>query len=381
MSTIFHEGRKILRLSLNNNHNLAEIADLLHFRISGSKYKDGLGQFFLLPNIEHLSETTGFGLTVCKKHLKELEKNGFIRRVKLRCYDNAVRTKIYITEKFKNIMSTIANLKCRGLLKNTTLNDNAIKDNKQSHINVGISVKLSTKQSNATITSDYPDQTHSDESEKTHSDESFIKEETIKEHNIVKQVIDFKKYSNKTKQSNLIDITNTPNFTTDTKIKPEITDNQINAISEAAEEYKIDPCELFDSVMESLDRAGGLFDNYNQLLATSINKQLASQLDQQTKENVRGECKYDIDFNSTELADDDRLEELDKSQQYAIEHNLKYLQKFKGKQFDMSEMKQWVSHSLICGYKGLGFKKAIRCIVKSIKDDKYTRPWSLHAKY
>jgi uncharacterized protein with gpF-like domain len=130
-----------------------------------------------------------------------------------------------------------------------------------------------------------------------------------------------------------------------------------------------------------LDRAGGLFDNYNELLATSVNKQLASRIDQQTKENVREQCKYDIDFNSTELANDDRLEKLDKSQEYAIENNLKYLQKFKGKQFDMIEMKQWVSHSLACGYKGLGFKKAIRCIVKSIKDDKYTRPWSLKPNY
>ena len=373
MSTIFHEGRKLLRLSLNNNHNLAEIADLLHFRISGSKYKDDLGQFFLLPNIEHLSDTTGFGSSMCKKHLKELEMNGFIKRVKLRCYDNAVRLKIYLTSKFKKLMDEISNLKVNGLLSNTPTND-AKQTNKESNV----SSKPKDSLSGTSKQADWSDIAESDKSDIA---ESFIKEQTIKENNIVKPVIDFKNNSNETEQSNLIDISKTPNFTNDSEIKNEITDNQINAISETAEEYKINPSELFDSVMESLDRAGGLFNNYNELLAASINKQLAIQLDEQTKENVRDQCKYDIDFNSTELANDDRFEELDKSQQYAVEHNLKYLQKFKGKQFDMTEMKQWVSHSLTCGYKGLGFKKAIRCIVKAIKDDRYTRPWSLKVSY
>jgi len=373
MSTIFHEGRKLLRLSLNNNHNLAEIADLLHFRISGSKYKDDLGQFFLLPNIDHLSDTTGFGASMCKKHLKDLEKNGFIKRIKLRCYDNAVRLKIYITSKFKKLMDEISNLKVNGLL-NSNLTNNTKQTNKEVY-NTSRSTKTQAETSKDADWSDIA------ESDKSDIAESFIKEQTIKEHNIVKPVIDFKNNLNETKQSNLIDITNTPNFTTDTEIKTDITDNQINAISETAEEYKVDPCKLFDSVMESLDRAGGLFDNYNQLLATSINKQLAMQIDEQVRENVRGQCKYNIDFNSTELANDDRLDELDKSQQYAIEHNLKYLQNFKGKRFDMTEMKQWVSHSLTCGYKGLGFKKAIRCIVRAIKDDKYTRPWSLKSVY
>jgi DNA-binding MarR family transcriptional regulator len=373
MSTIFHEGRKILRLSLNNNHNLAEVADLLHFRISGSKYKDGLGQFFLLPNIDHLSDTTGFGSSMCKKHLKELEESGFIKKVRQRCYDNAVRLKIYLTKKFKKIMEEISNLKVNGLL-NKSVTPKIKQTNNESNNEL-------ESTNNCIKISKHADWSDIAESDKSDVAESYIKEQTIKEHNIVKPVIDFKNDSSETKQSELIDITNTPNFTTDSEIKTEITDNQINAISETAEQYKINPSKLFDSVMESLDRAGGLFNNYNELLATSVNKQLAIQLDKQTKEVVREQCKYDIDFNSTELANDDRLEKLDKSQEYAIENNLKYLQKFKGKQFDMIEMKQWVSHSLACGYKGLGFKKAIRCIVKSIKDDKYTRPWSLRAKY
>jgi hypothetical protein len=350
MATIFHEGHKLLRQSFNDNHSHAFIADFLYFRISGSKYNDDLGKFFLLPNIDHLSESTGFGKTTCSSSLSELEKNGFITKVKLRCYDNAVRTKIYITQKFQSIMNEIASLKNNASFPKQILLD-AI-----------------------------PDLPQNQKSDLSNFGESFIKEQTIKENNIVKSVVGFKEDSNITK-SNLIDITNTPNFTKDTGIKTDITDNQINAISDTAEEYKVDPCKLFDSVMESLDRTGGLFDNYNQLLATSINKQLAMQVDEQAKDNVRGQCKYNIDFNSTELANDDRLDELDKSQQYAIEHNLKYLQNFKGKRFDMSEMTQWVSHSLTCGYKGLGFKKAIRCIVRAIKDDKYTRPWSLKSAY
>ncbi|MFT6836063.1 MAG: hypothetical protein ACJA0H_002107, partial [Francisellaceae bacterium] len=341
MSTIFHEGRKLLRLSLNNNHNLAEVADLLHFRISGSKYKDDLGQFFLLPNIEHLSNTTGFGASTCKNYLRTLEVNGFIKKIRLRCYDNAVRLKIYITKKFEKIMTEIANLKTNGLLINVRRCKPlaiATKDDNHLQRNVELDSELSAKSSNTTLeANEYDDSTYASQSDKLDASQSFIKEQTIKENNTVKLVIDSKEDSNKINKSNLIDITNTPNFTTDTEIKTDITDNQINAISETAEEYKVDPCKLFDSVMKSLDRVGGLFDNYNQLLATSINKQLAIQLDEQTKENVRGQCKYSIDFNSTELANDDRLDELDKSQQYAIEHNLKYLKNFKGKRFDMSE--------------------------------------------
>jgi hypothetical protein len=349
MSTIFHEGRKLLRLEVGNP-NYAEIADLLYFRVRYSKYSDKDNKtFFLLPNIDYISDHTGFGNTQVRKALSVLEEIGFIQKIKHKCFDGAVRLKIYISEKFKTIMDMIENLR----------------NNKKTIIEAPIAL----------------DSAQIDISDPAQIDISLLKEQTIKENNIVKPVIDFKNNLNETKQSNLIDITNTPNFTTDTEIKTDITDNQINSISETAKEYKVDPCKLFDSVMESLDRVGGLFDNYNQLLATSINKQLATQLDEQVRENVRGQCKYNIDFNSTELANDDRLDELDKSQQYAIEHNLKYLQNFKGKQFDMSEMKQWVSHSLTCGYKGLGFKKAIRCIVKSIKDDKYTRPWSLKANY
>jgi len=91
--------------------------------------------------------------------------------------------------------------------------------------------------------------------------------------------------------------------------------------------------------------------------------------------------KYKIDFRATELANDQRNAELDDSQNYAVDQNLQYLQKVVGKNFDFDELKGWVTHSLKHGYKGLGFQKAMRCIVKAIKTDSFTRPYSLKDNY
>ena len=110
MSTIFHAGRKILRQEIGN-HNYAEIADLLFFRVQGTKYYDEQGKpFFLLPNINYIAEETGFKERSCERALADLDKNEWIDRVKIKCYDGAVRTKIYITDKFKSIMSHIDQL-------------------------------------------------------------------------------------------------------------------------------------------------------------------------------------------------------------------------------------------------------------------------------
>ena len=67
MSTISHAGRKILRQAIGNP-NYAEIADLIYFRVNGSRYFDEKGKpFFLLPNIDHIIEQTGLGKTVVLK--------------------------------------------------------------------------------------------------------------------------------------------------------------------------------------------------------------------------------------------------------------------------------------------------------------------------
>ena len=63
-----------------------------------------------MPNINHISEETGFKERSCERALADLDKNDWIDRVKIKCYDGAVRTKIYITDKFKSIMSHIDQL-------------------------------------------------------------------------------------------------------------------------------------------------------------------------------------------------------------------------------------------------------------------------------
>ena len=368
MSTIFHQGRKLLRLSLNGNHNLAEIADLLHFRISGSSYKDRNGQFFLLPNIEHLAEHTGFGLTTCKKSLQELEKNGFIKKAKTRCFDNAVRTKIYLTSKFKKIMSDISilkektNIDAKDLPKQDTAKENQYRPNNSNEVN-----------------------THFDSSECVQSDssdcdESIIKEQT-KKNNIVKKVVSQIVEPKKERSLEIIDSTNIPEFTQDKVILDMPTADQIDAIETITQTYEVDGSQLFETVMELCNTKADFFEDFNQILAVSINQQLEPLVQAKELKAKRDKCKYEIDFRATEMANDDRCSTLDDSQTYAVDHNLKYLQKKVGKRFDFDELKGWVTHSLKHGYKGLGFQKAIRCIVKAIKEDKYTKPYSLKASY
>ena len=368
MSTIFHQGRKLLRLSLNGNHNLAEIADLLHFRISGSSYKDRNGQFFLLPNIEHLAEHTGFGLTTCKKSLQELEKNGFIKKAKTRCFDNAVRTKIYLTSKFKKIMSDISilkektNIDAKDLTKQDTAKENQYRPNNSNEVN-----------------------THFDSSECVQSDssdcdESIIKEQT-KKNNIVKKVVSQIVEPKKERSLEIIDSTNIPEFTQDKVILDMPTADQIDAIETITQTYEVDGSQLFETVMELCNTKADFFEDFNQILAVSINQQLEPLVQAKELKAKRDKCKYEIDFRATEMANDDRCSTLDDSQTYAVDHNLKYLQKKVGKRFDFDELKGWVTHSLKHGYKGLGFQKAIRCIVKAIKEDKYTKPYSLKASY
>ena len=109
MTTIHHGARKVAREAIGSPCH-AEIADLLYFRISGSKYSDEKGQFFLLPKIDHIAEQTGYSNKICLAALSQLDKDGWIIRVRKRCFDNAVRTKIYITDKFAQLMEDIFDL-------------------------------------------------------------------------------------------------------------------------------------------------------------------------------------------------------------------------------------------------------------------------------
>jgi DNA-binding Lrp family transcriptional regulator len=382
MSTIFHQGRKLLRLSLNGNHNLAEIADLLHFRISGSSYKDKNGQFFLLPNIEHLSENTGFGKTTCVNAIKELVNNGFIKKIKTRCYDNAVRTKIYLTKKFKCIMNEIANLKNAVVVETKK---EPIKNYVEATTTCSIS-GTSTNNVDATNVTPDLDSPKYGESDSPKFDESIIKEQTKKNNiveNVVSQIVELEKIEEPKLEKSLaiIDSSNIPEFTQDKVILDMPTVDQIDTIETITQNYEVDGSQLFETVLELSNTKADYFEDFNQILAVAINQQLEPLVQAKEFEIERAKCKYEIDFRATEFANDERKAELDDSQNYAVYHNLKYLQKKVGKRFDFDELKGWVTHSLKYGYKGLGFQKTIRCIVKAIKEDKYTRPYSLKAHY
>lgn len=165
MSTIFHEGRRVLRKHINNpNH--AEIADFLYFRESISKYTDNNGdRFFLLPNVNYLSEKLGYGSTLIKNCLKKLESDSFIIKVKHKCYDGAVRLKIYIKDKLKSIMDEISKLKIhKDSFKGTSKNNSEYQVKPTSIINKN-------------------DQSQNDYSEKTQKDFSIIKEHDNKKKN------------------------------------------------------------------------------------------------------------------------------------------------------------------------------------------------------
>ena len=184
MSTIFHEGHKILRDQINN-HNFALIADFLFFRVSGSKYINKHGkQFFLLPNVDHISENTGFKETMVKNALSYLRINEWILTDRIRCFDGAVRTRIFLSEKFKNLMLQIELLKhCNNKAVNDEP-DNTLKDI-DSHND---SSKLDKSKGNVNpankfennLNLDSVDCNYSDSSE---SDESYIIEQTKKENN------------------------------------------------------------------------------------------------------------------------------------------------------------------------------------------------------
>ncbi len=157
MTTIFHSGRTILRQNIGNR-NYAEIADLLYFRISGSKYFNDQGKpFFLLPNIDHIATATGFCKRLCEKALAYLEKHNWIHKVRVRCHDGAVRIKIFLADRFSKVMRLIDS----HLTKNS------------AELNLKNTIKPSVSADSAQNT----------ESDSARYAESYIKEQRKKEEN------------------------------------------------------------------------------------------------------------------------------------------------------------------------------------------------------
>ena len=233
------------------------------------------------------------------------------------------------------------------------------------------SKKQSTLQCNATATQVQRD---------CNKNASTEKDVELK-NNIVNNVVFQDSKSTPTLSLKIIELANIPEFTQDKVISDTPTVNQIDAIENTIKNYAVVGSKLFDTVTELCNTKADFFEDFNQILAVAINQQLEPLVQAKEIEAERANCKYKIDFRATEMANDVRNDELDDSQIYAIDHNLQYLKKVVGKKFDVDELKGWVTHSLKYGYKGLGFQKAMRCIVKAIKTDSFTRPYSLKDNY
>ena len=211
MTTIFHTGRKILRQEIGNR-NYAEIADLLYFRIKDSKYKDKQGNpFFLLPNIDHISKATGFCKRLCQSALAWLAKNSWIKKTRIRCYDGAVRIKIFLADRFKSVMDFI-----------------------DSHLNVNLTPATANTPIKVNESADYANYAQSDSARFA---ESYIIEDKKKEdnNNLNSHTKSYKNVANEKPsivKTVIFDFSNfgLGNFECDGKIKGQLTPKQLEAL-------------------------------------------------------------------------------------------------------------------------------------------------------
>ncbi|MBK2029263.1 hypothetical protein IB655_04180 [Francisella noatunensis] len=330
MATIFHKGRKILRSEIGN-HNYAEIADLLFFRIQISKYKERNGDaFFLLPNIEYLAEETGIKKRTCERALTELAKNGFISKSKTRCYDGAVRLKIFITSKFKALMDYINSLVSKPSTENKTQN-----------------IDINTED----VTKDY--MAESDFATKA---ESYIKEEDQKDNNINNIDSDYK------------DIVKNVKFS----FEDENTYKLAEAVSN---KYGLDCQDILFSLID-----------LNETNLYNCNYKLIDDAIKVIKRNCKIEDVLpsgDV-FNSykaIEVAEDARDTILTAKQQLAIHQMLNYLNN-KGKALisNIKEVFSWIEFQITnpeYQFKGLGFKHCLNIIRNLLCDSskqQYSKP-------
>jgi len=343
MSTIFHKGRKVLRQAIGN-HNYAEIADLLYFRIIGSKYYDEEGKpFFLLPNINHIVEETGFCERLCQRALAELEKNNWIEKIKTRCFDGAVRIKIYITEKFIEIMHYI-----------------------ESMINNKTDVHVLEIAEKALIDDDYAPLAESDSANLA---ESYIKEKNTKE--------EIKKFNNNQASKTL------------EKEKPEIVKPinfefslDLNKHTEAMELFLRDTAEKeqinADSLLVTLVdlQESGLYQNQAIMVQDAI--QILQRINGKKDHLPEGDNKLKPK-KATFKAEDKRMRYLTPLQQVALIQNLKELEETKKTRLgSIEEVFSWVEFQLTNPdhhFYGKGFKHCLN-IIKKILCNKGKRQYS-----
>ena len=346
MSTIFHKGRKVLRQAIGN-HNYAEIADLIYFRINGSKYYDEDGRpFFLLPNINHIAEETGFGRTLCKKALSTLEQNNWIERVKLKCFDGAVRIKIFITDKFQEIMRYIDSMLASGNLESTE--------------------KTPSKPSV------YDDKSQCDQSERARGDQSYIKEKTTKE--------EINKFNN-TQEAKVIekpeaDIVTPVNFEFSLNLDKH-TEEMEQFVKETAEKENLSADDLLLALADLQESS--LYQNQETMISDAIKS--LQRIEGQGNVVPEGDTKLKPK-KATFEAEDARMNHLSPLQQVAVIQNLKELEvKKKANIASMQEVFSWVEFQLTNPehhFQGKGFKHCLNIIKKMLCNKgkrQYSKPY------
>ena len=333
MSTIFHAGRKILRQEIGN-HNYAEIADLLFFRVQITKYKDRDGNsFFLLPNINYLMEETGFSQRTCERALADLEKNSFISRVKTKCYDGAVRVKIFILSRFKKIMSSISSL-----------------------------IKKDTKVANDTVNLDSATEASS---ESANLARSIIKEEEYKRDNNINNNSDIKLQDENVKNVNFV-------FSLENIETMDLAEG-------LSEEHNLDAHDILFALVDLEET--NLYKSRNKLIEDAISVVKRNQLGN----DVLPSGDTFNSFKAIQVAEDIREEYLTAKQQLAISQMLKFLTK-KGKALisNTSEVFSWIEFQITnpkYQFNGMSFKHCLNVIRNLLCDSskrQYTKPIGFH---
>ena len=280
-----------------------------------SKYKDDDNTFFLLPNIDYLVNETGVSRRTCERALQVLVKNGFISKSKLKCYDGAVRIKIFITNKFKQLMLSISNL---------------VTNNKNSR-DINETKNIEPIQPNQMA-----------ESDSVNLAESIIKEdEVLKDNNNI----------------NSIDNTIIKNVSFEFSMNNEKT---YRLAEELADKYSLDCSDVLFALVDLQE--SGLYQNKENLIGDAIAV---------VKRNTQGidvipQGEVFNSYKAIEKAENERNQALTAKQQLAINQMLCYLSK-KGKTVisNIKEVFSWIEFQVINPshqFKGLSFKHCLNVI-------------------
>jgi len=344
MPTIFHAGRKLLRQHIPN-HSYAEIADFLYFRTHKSKYLDENGKrFFLLPNIDYIVDELGFKKRTCEKALSILEKTGFIKKSKTKCYDGAVRLQIFVADKLKNIMAAIDNLK-----------DSKLETNKSTQN----TFKPICDIDSAPVA----------DSDSAEFAESYIKENKVKEDNNYNynqelEVIE-ESTSSEVKSVNFVFSFDLDKYNEDVE----------NYVSDLATKHSLDGSLLFSSLVELQE--SNIYKNQDDLVNDAINL-LKHQKDDRVIAKGDDRRKYK---KAIFEAGDSRGQRLSSVQHVAVVQTLRWL-KETGKSCisDVKEVFSWVEFQITNPdhhFKGKGFKHCLYIIKKMLCNSgksQYSKP-------